>query len=288
MSSAPRITVVGSANIDLVARCKRLPRPGETVSDAKFERIPGGKGANQAVAAARLGARVRFVGRIGRDDLVLRSLEREGIDTSGVVRDDGESGVALIIVERSGENVIVVAPGSNARLTATDVVVGEADAVICQQEIPRQALATALADAPFFCLNAAPARGRIELERRPDLLVVNRYEYEVVTPYDGLVAITLGAEGAVLKEHGQEIARATPPAVEAVDGTAAGDAFCAALVVSLLTGEDRARALARACAAGALAAARPGAQPSLPTAAEVDALLARSATKREDYRSRTA
>ena len=275
VSPAPRITVVGSANIDLVARCERLPRPGETVPDAEFERIPGGKGANQAVAAARLGAHVRFVGRVGRDDLVLRSLEREGIDISGVVRDDGESGVALILVERSGENVIVVAPGSNARLRAADVVVGEADAVICQQEIPEQALATASADAPFFCLNAAPARGRIELERRPDLLVVNRYEYEVVTPYDGLVAITLGAEGALLTEHGQQIARATPPAVQAVDGTAAGDAFCAALVVSLLSGEDRARALARACAAGAFAASRPGAQPSLPTAAEVDALLAR-------------
>ena len=266
--------MVGSANIDLVARCQRLPRPGETVPDAEFERIPGGKGANQAVAAARLGAHVRFVGRIGRDDLVLRSLEREGIDISGVVRDGGESGVALILVERSGENVIVVAPGANGRLTATDVVIGEADAVICQQEIPRQAVAAASADAPFFCLNAAPARGSIELERRPDLLVVNRYEYEVVRPYDGLVAITLGADGAVLQEHGREIARATPPAVEAVDGTAAGDAFCAALVVSLLIGEDRTRALAHACAAGALAASRPGAQPSLPTAAEVAALLA--------------
>ena len=116
MASAPRITVVGSANVDLVARCERLPRPGETVTDAVFERVPGGKGANQAVAAARLGAEVRFVGRIGRDDLVLRSLEREGVDVTGVVRDDGESGVAVIIVERGGENVIVVAPGANRRL----------------------------------------------------------------------------------------------------------------------------------------------------------------------------
>jgi len=94
----PRITVVGSANIDHVARCERLPRPGETVTDAVFERVPGGKGANQAVAAARLGATVRFVGRIGTDDLVLRSLDREGIDTSAVARDDGETGVALILV----------------------------------------------------------------------------------------------------------------------------------------------------------------------------------------------
>ena len=275
VSTEPRITVVGSANIDLVARCERLPRPGETVTDAAFERVPGGKGANQAVAAARLGARVRFVGRIGREDLVLRSLERERIDVSGVARDGGESGVALIIVDRDGENVIVVAPGANRRLTAADVVVGEPDAVICQLEIPVEAIDAASAGAPFFCLNAAPARGRLELERRPDLLVVNRYEYEVVTPYDGLVAITLGAEGAVLQEHGRELARATPPSVDAVDGTAAGDAFCAALVVSLLQGEGQAEALLRACAAGALAASRPGAQPSLPTAAEVDTILAR-------------
>src|SRR2546421_5219274 len=115
MAGPPRITVVGSANVDLVARCERLPRPGETVTDAVFERIAGGKGANQAVAAARLGARVRFVGRVGRDDFPLRSLEHEGVDTSGAVRDDGETGVALIVVDAGGENTIVVAPGANRR-----------------------------------------------------------------------------------------------------------------------------------------------------------------------------
>jgi ribokinase len=270
--SAPRITVVGSANIDLVARCERLPRPGETVTDADLERIPGGKGANQAVATARLGARTRFVGRIGVDDLVLRSLEREGVDTSGVVRDGGESGVALILVEASGENVIVVAPGANARLTPGDVDVGAADAVICQLEIPIAAVVAAAARAPFFCLNAAPARGVLELQ--PDLLVVNRYEYEAIGPRGKLVALTLGAEGAVLLEQGREVARATPPRVDAVDGTAAGDAFCAALVVSLLEGRERGQALSRACAAGALAASRIGAQPSLPTAREIDEILA--------------
>jgi ribokinase len=200
VSSVPRITVVGSANIDLVARCERLPRVGETITDATFERVPGGKGANQAVAAARLGAQVRFVGRIGRDDLVLRSLESEGIDVGGVVRDEGESGVALILVDAQGENVIVVAPGANARLKPEDVDVGDADAVIAQQEIPPQAIFAAATGAAFFCLNAAPARGPLELE--PDLLVVNRYEYEATGPYDGLVAVTAGAEGAVLLEHG--------------------------------------------------------------------------------------
>jgi ribokinase len=272
VSPSPRITVVGSANIDLVARCERLPRRGETVTDAVFERIPGGKGANQAVAAARLGAQVRFVGRIGRDDLTLRSLQREGVDTSGVVRDDGESGVALILVEEGGENVIVVAPGANRRLTPGDVTVADADAVICQLEIAIDVVAAAASGASFFCLNAAPARGPLELE--PDLLVVNRYEYEAVGSFDGLVALTMGEEGAVLLEGGNEVAKATPPRVQAVDGTAAGDAFCAAIVVSLLEGRERGPALARACAAGALAASRRGAQPSLPTAAEVDALLA--------------
>jgi ribokinase len=268
---SPRITVVGSANIDLVARCERLPRPGETVTDAEFERIPGGKGANQAVAAARLGADVRFVGRIGRDDLTLRSLERAGVDVSGVVRDDGESGVALIVVDAAGDNVIVVAPGANERLSAAEVDVGEADAVMCQLEVPMEVVRAAAADATFFCLNAAPARGPLDLH--PDLLVVNRYEFELIGECPGLVALTLGAQGAVLLERGAEVARASPPRIEPVDGTAAGDAFCAALVVALLAGRDRADALRWACAAGAIAASRPGAQPSLPSAAEVDAIL---------------
>jgi ribokinase len=273
VSSGPRITVVGSANVDLVARCERLPRPGETVTDAAFERVPGGKGANQAVAAARLGARVRFVGRIGQDDLVLRSLRRERVDVSGVVRDEGEGGVAIVVVEASGENVIVVAPGANRRLLAGEVDVGEADAVMCQLEIPAEAVAAAAAQAHFLCLNAAPARRPLTV--KPDLLVVNRYEYEQVGSYAGLVALTLGADGAVLLEGGTEVARARPPRVDAVDGTAAGDAFCAALVVALLEGRERAEALGRACVAGALAASRPGAQPSLPSGAEVDAALAR-------------
>jgi ribokinase len=271
---APRITVVGSANVDHVARCERLPRPGETVTDAEFERVPGGKGANQAVAAARLGAQVSFVGRVGRDDLVLRSMANDHVDLSGVVRDDGETGVALILVDASGENVIVVAPGANRRLAAEDVHVGDADGVMCQLEIPLEAVRAARAQARFFCLNAAPAREDVRrIDPEPDLLVVNRYEYERIEPGGSLVALTLGAEGAVLLEHGREIARAEPPSVTAVDGTAAGDAFCAALVVSLLEGRERGAALARACAAGALAASRQGAQPSLPTAEEVDALL---------------
>jgi ribokinase len=268
----PRIAVVGSANIDLVARCERLPRPGETITGAQLRRMPGGKGANQAVAAARLGAAVRFIGCVGSDDLVLRSLQAEGIDTSGVVRVSAQTGTALILVDAGGENVIVVAPGANSQLTPDAVAVGDVDAVICQQEIPPAAVRAAAAQARFFCLNAAPARGKVEFE--PDLLVVNGYEHEAAGRRGKLVALTLGAEGAVLLEGEREVARATPPPVDAIDGTGAGDAFCAALVVSLLEGRDRQQALTRACAAGALAASRAGAQASLPTARELDEILA--------------
>ncbi len=281
MASAPRITVVGSANIDYVARCARLPRPGETLTDAEFTRVPGGKGANQAVAAARLGARVRFVGRIGSDDFTLRSLEREGVDVRFVTRDDGESGVALILVAEGGDNLIAVAPGANRRLVAGDVERAledrGAEAVICQQEIPLEAVLAAQTAARggdrsvLFCFNAAPERGPLDPRLEPDLLVANRYEYEALGSYDGLVALTLGAEGAVLLERGRELARARPPRIDAVDGTAAGDAFCAALVVSLLEGREREDALTRACSAGALAASRAGAQPSLPILEELPA-----------------
>jgi ribokinase len=152
----------------------------------------------------------------------------------------------------------------------------EADAVLCQLEIPLEAVSAAAEQASYFCLNAAPARELpAELLRRADLVVVNRYELEALVETPRLAALTLGAEGAVLLEDGREVAHARAPRVDAVDGTAAGDAFCAALLFFLLHGIERDEALRRACAAGAVAASRPGAQPSLPTAAEIDALLAR-------------
>ncbi len=145
--------------------------------------------------------------------------------------------------------------------------------MLCQLEIPLEAVVAAAEQASFFCLNAAPALPvPAELIRRADLVVVNRHELDALPEEPALMALTLGAEGAVLLERGREIARARPPEVDAVDGTAAGDAFCAALLVSLLEGRDREQALRRACAAGALAASRHGAQPSLPTAAELDEL----------------
>jgi ribokinase len=267
-----RLTVVGSINLDLVARAERLPRPGETVTDATFSQIPGGKGANQAVAAARLGAEVRMVGCVGDDGFAGLALQglRDARVAEGWSTKPGVTGVALILVDASGENTITVAPGANALLSPADIELGE-DAVLCQLEIPIEVVEWAADNASSeFFLNAAPAHGAVPAA---DLTIVNRYELEALTHRDGLIAVTHGADGAVLLEDGVEVARATPPVVKAVDGTAAGDAFTACLVVSLLDGLGREEALRRACAAGALTASRFGAQTSLPTAQEVDALL---------------
>jgi len=266
MVSDVSLTVVGSINLDLVARVAALPRPGETIFGTDFERVPGGKGANQAVAAAKLGAKVRMVGAVGEDPLADEALA--GLLAAGVeldVQRIGTTGIALIFVADDGENQIVVVSGAN-----NDVArVSPGGAVLCQLEVPDEVVHAAAEGAAFFALNAAPAR---VLDLEPDLLIVNRLEHEVVSR-GKLVAVTYGAEGAALFEDGREIARATPPPVTAVDGTAAGDAFAACLVVSLLEGRSNDDALQRACAAGAIAASRFGAQPSLPAADEVAAIL---------------
>jgi ribokinase len=270
--AAPHLTVVGSINLDLVVRAERLPRPGETVSGARFSRVPGGKGANQAVAAARLGAEVGLVGCVGRDELAeeaLAGLRETGMEERWLVK-DAPTGIALITVDAEGETTIVVAPGANAELRPEDLDLGGARAVLCQQEIPPETVERAAELAPRFFLNAAPARAGAPAA---ELTIVNRLELDALGERRGLVCLTLGAEGAVLLEDGEEVARAEPPSVEAVDGTGAGDAFTACLVVSLLEGRPRDESLRRACAAGALAASRFGAQTSLPTAKEVDALL---------------
>jgi ribokinase len=270
--AAPRLTVVGSINLDLVARAERLPRPSETVSGASFARVPGGKGANQAVAAARLGAEVALVGCVGQDELAaeaLAGLRDARVEERWLVK-DAPTGIALITVDAVGETTIVVAPGANAELRPEDLRLQDAEAVLCQQEIPAETVARAAELAPRFFLNAAPARDGAPAA---ELTIVNRLELEALGERPGLVCLTLGAEGAVLLEDGEEVARAAPPRVEAVDGTAAGDAFTACLVVSLLEGRPPEESLRRACAAGALAASRFGAQPSLPTAEEVDELL---------------
>ena len=273
----PRIVVVGSINLDLVVRVPTLPRPGETVAGGTFAQVPGGKGANQAVACARLGADVTLIGAVGRDaqaEDALSGLRQAGVALQ-LVEAAEPTGVALIQVDTAGETTIAVAPGANGTLGSVELP--EHDAVLCQLEVPDEAVLSAWEAATgLFCLNASPAR---PLEVDPDLTVVNRLELDALSRRDGLVAVTLGAEGAVLLDDGEEIARATPPSVDAVDGTAAGDAFTACLLVSLLEARPEDEALTRACAAGALAASRFGAQPSLPTAAEVDALLGSDARR---------
>jgi ribokinase len=186
-------------------------------------------------------------------------------------RVQGPTGVALITVDANGENEIVVAPGANLQLRPEDLDLGDTDAVLCQLEIPLETVERASELAPDgFFLNAAPARGPYPAA---DVTIVNRFEADALPQRDGVVALTLGSEGAVILEDGKEVARATPPAIEAVDGTGAGDAFTACLVVSLLEGRTREEALRRACIAGAIAASRFGAQTSMPTAAEVDVLM---------------
>jgi ribokinase len=256
------LTVVGSINVDFTARLERLPRPGETLTAHQFVRSPGGKGANQAVAAARLGATVTMVGAVGEDELAdeaLAVLVEEGVTLD--VERRGQTGVALISVDADGENTIAVFPGANAEITPR-VVSG---AVLCQLEVPDEVVYAAAAGADYFALNAAPAR---VLDVEPDLLVVNQLEHETVTR-GKLVAVTYGKDGAALFENGREVARCRPPTIVPRDATGAGDAFTGALVVMLLEGASRERALQVACVAGAWAASIVGAQSSLPRADEV-------------------
>lgn len=273
------ISVVGSINLDLVAEVERIPQPGETLTAIHFNRVPGGKGANQAVAAARLGADVRFVGAVGEDDfaqLAVQGLRDAQVDLSRVQVVRTSTGIALILVG-DDDNQIVVVPGANHTLDPDRVDVGSPDAIISQLETLDAPIEAAIAESDaFFCLNAAPARAVSDkILQRADLIVANTYELDAIgsAPLGALLAVTLGAKGAFLLDEGEEVARATPPKVEAIDGTAAGDAFTACMIVSLLENRDREEALRRACAAGALAATKFGAQPSLPTAGEVDAIL---------------
>ena len=262
--AAPSLTVVGSINLDLVVQAERLPRPGETVSGAQFSRVPGGKGANQAVAAARLGARVAMFGCVGGDARRGRGARRvaRGGRRGAVASQDAPTGVALITVDAAGETTIVVAPGANAELRPEDSPRRRRRGPLPAGDSARDRRARGRAGAAVLPQRGAGPPGRAGSRPHDREPARARRARRAA----GLVCLTLGAEGAVLLEDGREIARAEPPPVEAVDGTAAGDAFTACLVVSLLEGRPRDESLRRACAAGALAASRFGAQTSLPTA----------------------
>lgn len=277
------VTVVGSVNLDLIIHVERLPLPGETISDGAFSRHPGGKGGNQALAARRLGANVSLVAAVGEDEaahVALSLLEEAGVDlTRSWTHEGAPTGVAVILVAANGENQIAVAPGANRTLTPEAVELSEGENVICQLEIPLETVEkSAFTCTGFFVLNAAPARSvPKDVFKRADLVVVNEVEHvsfgEELLDCKGLVAVTQGAGGAALYRHGRPVARATPPTVTAVDSVGAGDAFVAALTVALLNGFSPDQALVRAVTAGALATTVHGAQPSLPTASAIEALL---------------
>jgi ribokinase len=278
-----RITVVGSINLDLVASAPKLPRAGETVTGATLARHPGGKGANQALAAQRLGAEVFMIGRVGRDAMAeeaLALLLADDVDTGGVIADaEAPTGVALIAVDPDGENQIVVAAGANHSVSPEQLPARIESPLILQLELPIETVEAAVGRATeFVCVNLAPAQPvSDQLLRRADLIVVNETEAafygDLLHHGGGRVVVTRGAAGAVMYQRGAEVARATPPKVRAIDATGAGDCFVGAICVALLEGMEPDRALTFACAAGAIAATRAGAQPSLPTRDEVEERL---------------
>jgi ribokinase len=282
------IAVVGSINLDLVVGVERHPAPGETVVGGDRRELPGGKGANQAVAAARLGAEVAMVGRVGADAQGTRlrdHLAGEGIDVEHVaVDDEAPTGMALIAVDATGENTIVVSPGANARVDLGDVrgagdVLAAAPVTLLQHEVPAAAVDAAIGAAGgTVVLNPAPARA---LTRQVDVLVPNRGELARLTGRSGepaelarsvvlaaAVVVTLGSEGVLVVE-GDRTERIEAPRVDAVDSTGAGDAFCGALAQALAEGAELVEAAGWAVRVAAVSVTRVGAQGGLPRREDV-------------------
>lgn len=300
---AAKIVIVGSFNTDLTSYMERMPRPGETVHGRKFVTGPGGKGSNQAVAAARLGAEVTFVGRIGQDvfaPLALSIWKQEGINTDYVIQDpEHATGVAPIFVDDTGENSIVVVLGANLAISKADVdaaadIIAEADVLLVQLEINYDAVGYALKIAKekgvLTILNPAPA-GHLpaEVVALADYITPNETELEVLSNQPGVssekaalslltaaeqtVVMTLGSQGAqyVRKDSSAVVASFS---VNVVDTTGAGDAFNGGLAVALAEGKSLEEAVAFANATAALCVTKPGTAPSMPQREEVEALLA--------------
>lgn len=275
----PAIAVVGSVNLDLVASCPRLPRPGETVSARAFNRYPGGKGANQALAARRCGADVTLLAAVGDDpeaEAALALLAEDGVDLSRLTVVEAPTGLALIAVDGNGENQIVVIPGANHAVTPENVDTAGYDAVLCQLEIPLETVTAAARSASgLLCVNAAPAQDLPgEVLERADVLIVNETERDALgdslADTAALVVVTLGAAGAKAYRNRRLVTERRPPPVDPIDTVGAGDAFCGALVTALAEGAGVESALSWAVTAGALATTRHGAQPSLPTRTEIE------------------
>ena len=302
----PDVLVIGSLNADLVVRAPHFPRPGETIHGEDLQVIPGGKGANQAVAAARHGASVAMLGCVGNDGfgaLLLGSLKSDNVDTSHVHVEDSATGTAVIVVDSNGQNSIVLAAGANRKLTAqhVDQFTSETRILLLQLEIP---LETVIHAARWgkqrgfaVILNPAPARELPdELIANADYIVPNETELNLLTgvPVTDAasaeqaakvllnrgarnVIVTLGSNG-VLVASSQQVTRINSFKVPVVDTTAAGDAFIGGFTFALLRGVDAIEAAHYGNACGALATMRFGAQPSLPTRDEVEEFISRSGT----------
>lgn len=294
------VVVLGSANVDVVIGLERIPRPGETVITERSSRGRGGKGNNQATAAARAGAPVTFLAAVGSDesgDYLLEGLRDAGVGTELVRRcDDVTSGTAYVMLDDTAENAIVVVAGANARLTALTAAeldaVRRADVLLMQLETPMatviEAARTARGAGGYVMLNAAPyADLPDELVDAIDLLIVNEHEAALTAGHDGApeqlaetitrripdVLITLGAEGSLLVRRGADPVRVRAPKVSAVDTTGAGDTFCGAYAAAKVEGLDETAALRLASAAAALAVQSEGAVASIPTRGQIDEAL---------------
>ena len=278
-----KLCALGSVNLDMIIQTKTLPRAGETIAQGRFESLPGGKGANVALAAQRLGAQVELRAAVGADDYAaqaLKFLKEGGVDLSHLVEIDGShTGLAFINVADDGENQIAVASGANNKFTPTHLTPITADGIVTQFEIPLETIEAGITGFDgFVAINASPVVAGLEkLLPHASLIIVNEGEYaayqEVLSGFDGLLAITLGSKGAKLLKAGEDIAEAQPPKVEVVDTTGAGDSFAAALTVALMEGQSPQAALQFACNVGALTTTKLGTQAATPSRVEVDASL---------------
>ena len=281
--TALKICALGSVNLDMIIQTKTLPRAGETIAQGAFQALPGGKGANVALAAQKLGAEVELRAAVGDDDYAgqaLQFLKEGGVNLSQLVKiDSAHTGLAFINVADDGENQIAVASGANDLFKPAHLSPIMADGIVTQFEIPLETIEAAITGFDgFVAINASPVvEGLEKLLPHASLIIVNEGEYEVyemaLKGYEGLLAITLGAKGAKLMQSGKPLAEAMPPKITVVDTTGAGDSFAAGLTVALMEGQPHKDALQFACTVGALTATKLGTQAATPNREEVEVSL---------------